>query len=238
MYHIRNTVAVLERIAFAAGNCIEIDEYKNVMKSTSDAVLYAVDLAGTFVFAVEGASAAAHGNLDVLGMMVLAFSTAVGGGIFRDLLIGAVPPQPLRDWRYGVTAFAGAAVVFFLDDFVRQLPPNVVVVLDAGGLALFAVSGAGKALAYKIHPFIAILMGTITGVGGGTVRDVLLAQVPVVLRSDVYATAAMAGSAVMVLGLRLRMSSSAMAAAGGLVCFTLRLVAVWRYWNLPKLMAP
>jgi uncharacterized membrane protein YeiH len=122
MYHIRNTVAVLERIAFAAGNCIEIDEYKSVMKSTSDAVLYAVDLAGTFVFAVEGASAAAHGNLDVLGMMVLAFATAVGGG---------------------------------------------------------------------------------------TVRDVLLAQVPVVLRSDVYATAAMAGSAVMVLGLRLRMSSSA-----------------------------
>lgn len=206
------------------------------MKSTSDALLYAVDLAGTFVFAVEGASAAAHGGLDVLGMMVLAFATAVGGGIFRDLLIGAVPPRAICDWRYGVTAFLGAAVVFSLDDFVRQLPPNVLVVLDAGGLALFAVSGAGKALAYNVNPFIAILMGTITGVGGGTIRDVLLAQVPVVLRADVYATAAMAGSAVMVLGLTLGMSSSVMASAGGLVCFTLRLVAVWRHWNLPKLM--
>jgi uncharacterized membrane protein YeiH len=205
------------------------------MKTTSDRLLYAVDLAGTFVFAVEGASAAAHGDLDVLGMMVLAFATAVGGGIVRDLLIGAVPPRAISDWRYGVTAFLGAAVVFFLDDFVRQLSPNVLVVLDAGGLALFAVSGAGKALAYNINPFIAILMGTITGVGGGTIRDVLLAQVPVVLRADVYASAAMAGSAVMVLGLSLGLSSPVMASAGGLVCFTLRLAAVWRHWNLPKL---
>ena len=206
------------------------------IKSTSNALLYAVDLVGTFVFAVEGASAAARGDLDVLGMVVLAFATAVGGGIFRDLLIGAVPPQAIRDWRYGVTAFLGAAVVFFLDDFIHQLPPNVIVILDAGGLSLFAVSGAGKALAYNINPFIAILMGTITGVGGGTIRDVLLAQVPAVLRVDVYASAAMAGSTVMILGLKLRMPPSVMAATGGLFCFTLRLVAVWRHWNLPKLI--
>jgi uncharacterized membrane protein YeiH len=204
------------------------------MKTTSEAVLFGVDLAGTFVFAVEGASAAARGNLHVLGMMVLAFATAVGGGIVRDLLIGAVPPGAIRDWRYGITAFLGAGVVFFLNNFVKEIPPNVLLILDAGGLSLFAVSGAGKALAYKINPFVAILMGTITGVGGGTIRDVLLAQVPKVLQADVYATAAMAGSALMILGLSLRMPSSLMAGAGGLVCFTLRLVAVWRHWNLPR----
>ena len=108
--------------------------------------------------------------------MVLAFATALGGGIIRDLLIAAVPPNSLRDWRYSAVALTGAAIVFFLHRFVQGIPSEVIIVLDAAGLALFAVAGTQKALIYKMHPFIAILLGTITGVGGGTLRDMLLAQ--------------------------------------------------------------
>jgi len=124
-------------------------------------MLFAVDLAGTVLFATEGATAAISGNLDVLGLMVLAFATALGGGIIRDLLIGAVPPNSLRDWRYSAVVFTGAAIVFFLHRFVRGIPNGVMIVLDAAGLALFAVAGTQKALIYKMHPFIAILLGTI-----------------------------------------------------------------------------
>ncbi len=203
------------------------------MKYDSGKLLFTVDLAGTLLFGVEGATAAIGNHLDLLGLMVLAFSTALAGGIFRDLLIGAVPPNALRDWRYSAMAFTGAAVVFFLHHFVQAIPNTTLVVLDAAGLSLFAVAGTEKALLNKIHPFIAILLGTITGVGGGTVRDILLARIPLVLRADVYATAAMAGSAAMILGRKFKLSPTLAAFLGGTVCFVLRLVSVWRHWNLP-----
>ena len=189
---------------------------------------------GTFVFAVEGAMAAVQSNLDILGVMVLAFATALGGGIIRDVLIGAVPPNSIRDWRYPAAAFAGGAVVFFQSSFVDKVPEALILTLDAAGLALFAVAGAAKALDFNIHPFLATLMGGITGVGGGTVRDVLLARIPSVLRSDVYAVAALAGAAAMILSLRLKMRPAIATTIGIAVCFTLRMVAVHQRWNLPK----
>jgi len=205
------------------------------MKYNSGTLLLALDLIGTFVFAVEGAGAAAAAHLDFLGVMVLSFSTALGGGIIRDLLIGAAPPNSIRDWRYGAVAFlGGGAVFFFFLHFVQQVPVPLLIGLDAAGLALFAVAGAGKALAFDIHPFIATLMGGITGVGGGTVRDVLLAQIPTVLRADVYAVAALAGAAVMVAGLRMGGPRTPMTILGAVVCFLLRMVAVWQHWSLPK----
>jgi uncharacterized membrane protein YeiH len=193
-----------------------------------------VDLAGTFVFAVEEATAAIEGNLDFLGLMVLAFATALGGGMVRHLLIGTVPPQAIRDWRYAVVAFAAAACVFFWHHFVRRVPTPVIVGLDAVGLALFAVAGAGKALAYDTAPFIAVLMGAITGVGGGTMRDILLARIPAVLRVDIYASAALAGAAVMIVGLKLGKPRVLMTVLGAVVCFLLRIVSVWQQWNLPR----
>ncbi len=125
------------------------------MKYDSGKLLFAVDLAGTLLFGIEGATAAIAGHLDFLGLMVLAFATALAGGIIRDLLIGAVPPNSLRDWRYSAMAFTGAAIVFFLHRFVQGIPSAVIVVLDAAGLALFAVAGTEKALLYKMHPFLA-----------------------------------------------------------------------------------
>jgi uncharacterized membrane protein YeiH len=206
------------------------------MKSRSEVLLLTLDLAGVFVFALEGASAAISAQLDLLGIMVIAFATALCGGIIRDLLIGAVPPKAIQDWPYGSTAFAGGAIVFLLHGFVDRIPGPLMLLLDAGGLALCAVAGADKALEYRINPFLAVLMGGVTGVGGGTVRDVLLAHVPRVLESDVYASAALAGSALMVIGIKLKGSPMFMAIAGGTVCFLLRIVSVWQDWNLPKVL--
>src|ERR1700735_4080306 len=166
------------------------------MTDDRDQLLFSADIAGTLIFAIEGAVAAVRGNLDLMGLMVLAFSTALGGGIIRDVLIGAVPPASLRDWRYATAAFTGGAIVFFLHPWVRGIPTPVIITLAAAALSLFAVAGTEKALLYKMHPFIAVLLGAITAVGGGTVRDVLLAQVPNVLRSDIYATVAIAGAVV------------------------------------------
>jgi uncharacterized membrane protein YeiH len=201
-----------------------------------DKLLSVVDLGGTLLFAIEGAAAAAKNDLDLLGLMVLAFATVLAGGIIRDVLIGAVPPRSLQDWRYPAMAFTGAATVFlfFSHPLVQGFPNQLLMVLDAAALSLFAVAGTEKALLYKMHPLVAALLGTITAVGGGTVRDVLLAQVPSVLRSDVYATAALAGSVVMIATKRWGLGGTWAALLGGTVCFLLRVVSVWMHWNLPR----
>ncbi|MEE3715234.1 trimeric intracellular cation channel family protein [Tumidithrix elongata RA019] len=196
--------------------------------------LLAVDLVGTFVFALEGATVAIGVQLDFFGVMVVSFVTASGGGIIRDLLIGSVPPASIRDRRYLVTAILGGVVVFFLHQFVVQIPSLVIVVLDAAGLGLFAIAGASKALDYGIDPLMSVLMGTITGVGGGTMRDILLSRIPSILRVDIYAVAALVGAAITIFGVNRGMPRNLMMALGITVCFLLRVVSVWQQWNLPK----
>lgn len=207
-------------------------------KYSQDVALLVVDLVGTFVFAVEGALAGIRADLDVFGLLVVSFATALGGGVIRDVLIGAIPPNSIRDWRYGATAFAGGGAVFFFHQFFQHVPPHLLITLDAAGLSLFAVAGLVKALEFGITPLLAILMGVITGVGGGTVRDVLLTQVPGVLHSDVYASAALVGAMVVVAGLRLKLPRGVAMSVGGVACFVLRMVAAWRHWNLPKVTGP
>jgi uncharacterized membrane protein YeiH len=209
-----------------------------IIKYNPRKLLLVADLAGTLLFAIEGAIVAVAGDLDFLGLMVLAFATALAGGIFRDLLIGAVPPASLRDWRYPATAFVGGAAVFFLHHFLKRIPAAIMIDLDAMALALFAVAGTEKALEYRLNPFIAVLLGTVTAVGGGTVRDIFLAQIPRVLNVDIYATAALAGAAVLVLSRRLKFPPVWAALLGGAVCFFLRVVSVWQHWNLPKVANP
>ncbi|HMF64628.1 MAG TPA: TRIC cation channel family protein [Edaphobacter sp.] len=201
-----------------------------------DTLLLVVDLMGVFVFAVEGAMAGIRAELDLLGVMVVSFATALGGGMIRDLLIGAIPPNSVRDWRYPATAFAGGGAVFFFYQFFQQVPPQLMITMDAVGLALCAIAGAGKAIEFGINPMLSILMGGVTGVGGGTIRDILLNRVPGVLQTDVYAAAALAGALVVVAGLKLKLSRTLVLFAGAGVCFALRMVAVWRHWNLPKVM--
>ena len=143
-------------------------------------VVLAADLAGTAVFAVEGANAAIGAGLDLFGVMVLSLVVALGGGVIRDLLIGARPPSAVSDWRYPALAFASGLFAFVFHERVAAFSPSLLTTLDAAGLALFAVAGAVKALEFRVHPFIATLMGAVTGCGGGVVRDVLLARIPVV----------------------------------------------------------
>jgi uncharacterized membrane protein YeiH len=194
--------------------------------------LLALDLVGTFVFALSGATAGVKRRLDLFGVLVLSFAAGSVGGIARDLLIDAVPPAAISDWRYlAVSVLAGVATFWWSSGIDRLRSP--VLVFDGAGLALFAVSGAQKALAYGLDPVSAALLGTLTGIGGGMARDVLLAEIPTVLRSDVYAMAALAGAAVVVIGNALHLPSPAVTTAGALLCFALRFMAIRRGWHLP-----
>jgi uncharacterized membrane protein YeiH len=196
-----------------------------------------LDLVGTFVFALAGATAGVRRQLDIFGVAVLSFAAACSGGIARDLLIGAVPPAAVSDWRYLAASLLAGLMTFRWHSMIERLQ-NPVRLFDAAGLALFAVAGAHKALAYGLHPVMAALLGMLTGIGGGLLRDVLLARVPIVLRSDLYAVAALAGAAVVVIGSQFGLAPVATAIAGALLCFGLRMIAIHRGWHLPRANAP
>ena len=197
--------------------------------------LLVLELVGTFVFALSGATAGVKHRLDLFGVLVVSFATATAGGITRDVLIGAVPPAALRDWRYLVISMLAGLVVFFWSPRPERPHPlrNLVLTFDAAGLALFAVSGTQKALAYGLDPVMAALLGMLTGIGGGMLRDVLVSDIPAVLHSDLYAIAALAGAIVVVVGDVLKAPLAASAVAGAACCFGIRLVALWRGWRLP-----
>jgi uncharacterized membrane protein YeiH len=203
------------------------------VRTYSAALLLTIDLIGTAVFAAEGASTAAHHHFDIFGILVISFVTALGGGLIRDVLIGDIPPSSVRDWRYPATALLAGAIVFLLHLSTDAMNFWVLTTLDAAGLSLFAVAGTAKALNFNIHPLLATMMGVITGVGGGTIRDILITQVPTVLRSDIYAVAALLGAVVMILALKSKLPQSVATALGITACFVLRMLAVYHHWNLP-----
>jgi uncharacterized membrane protein YeiH len=195
-------------------------------------LLLVFDLVGTFVFAISGATAGVTRRLDLFGILVLSFVAGNFGGITRDVLIGSVPPAAISDWRYLAVSLVAGLITFRWSSAVDRLR-NPVLVFDAAGLALFAVSGAQKALAFGLNPIMAALLGMLTGVGGGMVRDVLVADIPTVLRADLYAIAALAGAAVVVIGDLLHLLPSVTTVAGALLCFWLRIMAIHRGWHLP-----
>ena len=197
----------------------------------STAVLV-LDLCGTFVFALSGAMAAMKHRYDVFGVLVLSFVAANSGGIARDVLIGAVPPPGIADWRYITVSILAGLATFRWRSLVDRLRSSVMI-LDAGGLALFAVSGAQKALDFRLGPVTAMLLGMLTGIGGGIARDVLSAERPAVLRGDVYALAALAGAAVVVLGRLTRLPPGVATLGGAALCFAIRFMAIRRGWQLP-----
>jgi uncharacterized membrane protein YeiH len=199
---------------------------------TASTLVLVLDLCGTFVFALSGAMAGITHKLDLFGVLVLSFAAANFGGIIRDLLIGAVPPPGIGDWRYIAVPIVAGLAAFRWRSTVERMRKSVLV-LDAGGLALFAVSGALKTMNHHLGPLTAILLGMLTGIGGGIVRDVLVSEVPAVLRGDIYAVAALAGAAVVVVGGLLHLPSTPVSLVGAALCFGLRFVAVRRGWQLP-----
>lgn len=202
------------------------------MKAAS--TLYIVlDLLGTFVFALSGAVAAREKRLDIFGMFTLAFSVACGGGIFRDLCLGVVPPVGLTNWLYLLMVLTAALLTVSFYRVVNLLNQPVLV-FDALGLSVFAVTGARKSLLLGHNYEVAVLLGMVTAVGGGVIRDVLLNRIPVILQKEIYASAALAGALVVVAGAELHLPIEMVSLIAVGCCFALRLMGLHFHWNLPS----
>jgi uncharacterized membrane protein YeiH len=191
-----------------------------------------LDLVGTFAFALSGATLGVRRRLDIFGVLVLSFAAAVAGGMTRDVLIGATPVAAINDWRYPATTLLAGIITFCWAPLIERLQYPVRM-FDAMGLALFAVTGTQKALAYGIDPPMAAALGMLTGIGGGIARDVLMARVPLVLQAELYAIAALAGASVVAAGHWLGLPAVPCALIGAVLCFGLRVMAMKYGWHLP-----
>ena len=199
-------------------------------------LLYYLDLFGTAVFAISGAWVACRKDMDIFGAMVLAFVTAVGGGTIRDVLLGATPVFWFQDTLYLTTIFVSTLLAIALRHWHEkaQWPLQVA---DALGLAVFAVIGVGKALAYGAEPVVAVMMGVLTGCGGGAIRDVLANEMPNVLRKEVYASAAIAGGIFyVVFGPVLGQEETIVFSA--ILVLAMRLLALYKNISLPRFQLP
>lgn len=192
-----------------------------------------LDLVGTFVFALSGAVAAREKGLDIFGILSVAFTVACGGGIMRDLFIGAIPPAGLTNWLYLVMVFAATIIAIGFYHIVNILNQPVLV-FDALGLSVFAVTGARKAIVFGHNYEVAILLGIVTAVGGGVIRDILLARIPVILKKEIYASAAMVGAMIVVAGDYFRFSRETVSLVAIVTCFGLRFLGLHFHWNLPS----
>ena len=199
----------------------------------ADTLLTVFDLAGTFVFALSGATKAVEHKLDLFGILVLCFAAGNSGGIARDIMIGALPPAALAHWGYIAVSILAGFITFFWYPVINRLS-SPVLLFDAAGLALFVAAGTGKALAFHVGPVAAILFGTLTGIGGGMVRDLLVQEIPAVLRTDIYALAALIGAAAILAGRALQLPPFAASSLGAALCFGIRLGAMHYRWRLPS----
>lgn len=196
-------------------------------------LLLALDLLGTFAFALNGALTAVRAvRLDIVGVLTLGMITALGGGIIRDIMLGHLPPATFRDWRDLAVAAIGALVAFLVGQRLDRLN-GPITVLDAVGLSVFAVTGAVKAVGYDLGVAQAVILGTITAVGGGTLRDTLIGQVPSVMRSELYAVPAFVGAALAVAAASLGLYGLPAAGVAAGACLLIRLAGVRYDLNAP-----
>lgn len=201
------------------------------------------DLIGTIAFAISGAFVGVHKKMDIFGVNALAITTACGGGMMRDLLIGSIPPRMFQNPRYVFVAFVVANVVFVLTYLHRHMPKRVAPVydqmlfwFDTLGLAAFTVDGVmvGVESGHAGNPFLLCYLGLMTGVGGGALRDIMANQMPDIFRKHIYALASIAGSILMVTLFALIGSQKIAMLGGFLLVLLLRKLAADRKWNLPK----
>jgi uncharacterized membrane protein YeiH len=200
---------------------------------TEPPLLLALDLTGTFIFGLNGALTAVRvARLDIVGVVTLGMITALGGGVIRDVCIGSIPPATFRDWRFFALAAAGGLIAFALSRRLDRLETPITV-LDAIGLSVFAVIGTNKALAFGLGIGPALLLGVVSGVGGGTIRDTLVGQIPTVLRSELYAIPALVAAAITVATMRLGVYGLPAALGAAAVCFAIRMLGVRFGLNAP-----
>lgn len=195
-----------------------------------------LDLFGVFVFALSGALVGVRNRLDVFGVLVLAGITGLGGGMLRDVLIGAVPPATLADWRYLVVTPVAGLIAFRFHPGLSRIERHISW-FDALGLGLFCVTGTVKALQYDLNPLAAALLGMLTAIGGGALRDVVAGRTPLVLRQEVYALAALAGAAVVVIAWSAGWYQPWVAVAGAVLCVVIRLLAIRHHWQMPRALS-
>lgn len=198
-------------------------------------VQHTLDLIGIFVFAISGALLAVRKNFDVFGIAVLAEVTALGGGLFRDVVIGAVPPAAFTDLGYFLTPLLAAMLVFFLHPHVERIQTGVNV-FDAAGLGLFCVAGTAKAYDYGLNLTASVALGLATAVGGGVLRDVLANEVPSLLRwdRDLYAVPAIVGASLTVLCIHYDVLTPVTGTLAAVTAFVLRLLAMRFHWRAPR----
>ncbi|HWV27731.1 MAG TPA: trimeric intracellular cation channel family protein [Aeromicrobium sp.] len=193
-----------------------------------------MDLTGVFAFALNGAMTALRiAQLDIVGVLTLGMLTALGGGMIRDIFLDALPPATFVDWRYLAVAASGALVAFLFGRGLARLS-RPILVLDAAGLSLFAVAGALKGLEHGVGPVQAVILGAITAVGGGTLRDVLVREIPAVLSSGLYAVPAIVGALLLVLGEQLGADALPAAVVGAVGCFAIRLLGLHYDLHAPR----
>jgi uncharacterized membrane protein YeiH len=203
-----------------------------VLHGFDPTLLLVLNLAGTFVFGLSGGLTGVRTHLDIFGIVVLAVVVGMAGGITRDVLLG-IPPQTIRDWRYLAVAGAAGLVTFLAHPALARLE-RPILALDAAGLALFCVTGAATALDHRVGAVEAIVLGAVTGVGGGALRDVLVREIPVVLRTGLYAIPALVGAGVVVVAARSGTHNLAFPIVGALVCFAIRVAGIWFDLNVPR----
>jgi uncharacterized membrane protein YeiH len=191
-----------------------------------------IDILGTFSFAVSGAFAAMEKKLDLFGILILAFITAIGGGTIRDLLIGSTPVVWLRYPSIGWVIAAGAAGALFFGRRLKQIE-SLLTAFDALGLGLFTIIGIQKGLFYQLSPGVCIALGTITGCFGGVIRDIVLNKVPLIFEKDIYASASILGGAVYFLLCSVHISETIAAASSIILIFVIRMLGVRYKWQLP-----
>lgn len=204
---------------------------------TEHSLFVLVDLFGTFAFAVSGALAAEQKRLDLFGVVAISYMTACGGGIVRDLCLGSLPPVGISDWRYLATSAFASVMAIWARPIVDHLK-HPVVFFDSLGLGIYAVVGAHKALLFGHNIEVAIVLGMVTAVGGGVVRDMMLNRVPIILQKEIYALAALVGAAIQVLGQLMEWRVTVTPWFAASICFAIRLLALRYSWSLPVFHKP
>lgn len=194
--------------------------------------LLVADLIGVAVFAASGASAGVAKRLDLFGVAFVGFAAALGGGILRDVVIGATPPLAFADWRYAVTAVAASVLVFWLHPALHRVR-RTVLTLDAAGLGLFTVTGTLKAIEAGVPAVGACLVGMLTAIGGGLTRDLLTGEIPVVLQREIYAIVALGGAVLVAVLHRIGQAGVIPLAVAAVVMTVVRLIALRRRWSAP-----
>ncbi len=197
-------------------------------------IIYVLDIIGTFAFAISGALVASKKDFDLFGVVIIAFVTAVGGGMLRDILIDAHPINWIGDLNYVWTIFAAVIFTFLLKSKIAPLSKTLFL-FDTIGIGVFTLLGLQKGLAYDLHPFISLIMGMISAVFGGVIRDVLTNEVPLIFKKEIYALACLSGGTVYLIAVQFSLPTSISFIIGAIVIIIIRLIAVRYQLELPKI---